>query len=57
MKPTLFKCKHILSAGCALGAVLLAGCAGANSMEKPITLKTMGSLYFGGTPCWDVPTK
>lgn len=49
MKPTLFKCKHILSAGCALGAALLAGCAGANSMEKTITLKTMGSLYFGGT--------
>ena len=28
MKSTLFKCKHILSAGYALGAALLAGCAG-----------------------------
>ena len=49
MKSTLFKCKHILSAGYALGAALLAGCAGTGDLEKPITLKTMGSLYFGGT--------
>ena len=41
--------KKLIFAGCTLGGTLLAGCTGVNNMEKPITLKTMGSLYFGGT--------